>query len=150
MRNLIIILTLITTICSCSQNKKNDVKLLDSFLRNIVLNKNYSDSGLLKYFSVEESNTEIINLLKFQVEFLKNALKDNQNDYKIISHAELSKYKLSSNLEYKNYNEVFYLLSNKEIIAPLIIEGDKLISISFGIYKTESQKNKHPMIINNL
>ncbi|MEO1033671.1 MAG: hypothetical protein AAFX55_19965 [Bacteroidota bacterium] len=148
MRKTTVIIMITFLIGACAQNKNQDIKTLQAFFDEVVLTENYTNEDLLKFFNVE--NDESIALLKYQIKNLKTKFQQNSDDYQIIAHNDINNYELSSNLEYNNYDEVYYLVINEALIAPLIIKNDRLISISFALYKTLDKKNKYPMLLEEL
>ncbi|WP_296322936.1 hypothetical protein [Winogradskyella sp.] len=144
MKNKIFLLIVVLVNLNCTDEKKNDFKLLDDFIKKIVLTESHSTIDLEKYFDI--SNTKSIEILEYQIDFLKSEI-TKYNNYKIIKHSDLESKRFESNLEYKDLGNVYYLVCNGKNIAPLILKNEKLISISYALYKNESKKGKHPILL---
>lgn len=135
---------------NCSDIESQEV-LITKFVEDIILQENLDYENWKKYIDFPKKQSyegkKVINeLITNQIKLINSKIKKNNNDYEIIPYKDLEKYNLSSKIIYKDLKSVYFLLSNKAIITPIIIKKGEIIAFFNGI--TKHKRNSYPWILN--
>lgn len=142
----ILILTIVVANC---MNQKIDVKekaLIRNFLKIIVLNENFSQQELNKYFNYfdnEKNKIKALNIfVKENIKYVRGKL-INKNYHLVTQTSEI-------NFVYdKTKNEhIYHLIIKGKVITTFIVEGDKIKSFFYNVVKVNTMK-RTPFILND-
>lgn|SRR5690606_10960166 len=144
---------LVILICSsaCAQEKSKE-QLITSFINEIIIKNNVDYNDWIKYIEIVETKNQeekdaIASILIEKIKELNHALSENNNQFQIVSHNNLDKIDLVSNLKYENLSNVYYIICNKSIVAPIVIENNKIVSFFYGM--TKHRDKSYPWLLNN-
>lgn len=146
-----IILFLLICSSACSQEESRE-QFITSFINEVIIKNDVDFRDWVKYIEIvktenQEEKDAITSILTEKIKELHFVLSENDNQFQIIKHNELSKFDLVSNLRYENLSNVYYIISNDTIIAPVIVENKKITAFFFGI--TKHKDKSYPWLLNN-
>mgnify|MGYP007046303018 CR=1 FL=1 len=142
----ILILTIVVATC---MNQKFDVKektLIRNFLKTIVLNEDFSQQEMYKYFNYfdnEKNKIQALNtFVKENIKYVRGKLINKK--YHLVTHTS------EINFVYdKTKNEhIYHLIIEGEVITTFIVEGDKIKSFFYNMVKGNTMK-RTPFILND-
>lgn len=135
---------------NCGQTESQE-SLIDKFIQEVILEKKLDHKIWSKYLDFSEEQSEkgkkiVHELINKQIQRISSNIKKNDNEYSIIHYSDLKKNNLSSNLKYKDFGKVYFLIIDKKIITPIIVENEKIIAFFNGI--TKQKRNSYPWLLN--
>ena len=147
------ILTAIILLAAKTLYSQNDEVNIDSFMKNVILNKSFKVEGIDKYVTINKEvlnskKNELYQILNMNIDDIRKSLDDCGSEYKIVQHYKLEKKQLSEyRLEYNDYDKVYYVLCNQKIVTSIVIKDDKIVSFFTTLKKFENQNYK-PWLLN--
>jgi hypothetical protein len=152
MKNLFIFIISICSISGCSE-KKSERILINKFINEIKLNKEFNFLDSKKYINYKSMNLkkeEVVSLLiNENIKLLRKNLSKNDS-IKIFTHNELIKNQVNFSFNYKYYSKVYYIIGdNKNVITTIIVDSRKVIAFSYNIIKNIN-KPKTPLLLNEI
>lgn len=139
------------SLLGCKSNQNDEVKMIDSFITEIILNYNYTSNDLLKFiklnnFSDGDKKEIIFMIIDENIKFLREKLQNENMSYEILTHEEVKKQKIDFNFQFEDYSKVYHLIKNNKIITSFIFDNDKIISFSYNVIKNKKQP-KTPLLL---
>lgn len=145
---------ILIVLLACNSQKNKEL-ILNNFIEKAVLNESYDISKINEFIYVKKDsikeNTETYRLIQFNLRLLHHQL-TNIESYKIITHKEFVLQNSFKNytIDYKNLDNVYYIISENKLIAPLIInKNNKIVSFFSGKGKPLLIKNTRKVEPNN-
>lgn len=133
---------------SCQSKKISDKSIAKSFIDEVVIkNKDYNSYINLNEKISDEKMNSLNNLIKFQLEFLKNELSKGDYNYELLSHQGVINKNINTKFEYIDYSKVYHVVINNKIITSVIIDNKKVISFFYNLVKNKNS-TRTPMILN--
>lgn len=150
MKELLLILVLISSSCNSKNSEKEFIK---RFVIEIIFNDDFSFTETKKFIKygelTDEQEKNIAPLIKENVKLIKEKL-SSISDYKIFSNKELSDNSIDVNFVYKRNNDkVFHLVKNNDVITSFVLRKNRIISFSYNIRKNVNSP-KTPLILNKI
>jgi translation elongation factor EF-Ts len=136
---------------NCNNNYIDDKKMINDFVTEIILNKNYTSYELLKFIKsdnldVENKKEIMFSIIDENIKFIRKKNQKKNSEYRIISHKEIKKEKIILNFQFDDYTKVYHLVSKREVLTSFIIDNNKIISFSYNIIKNKNSY-KTPLLL---
>lgn len=132
----LMVLLAIFSLKSCSGQKK-DSEILNQFMEKVILNADYDVSQIHKYLEVPKDSllnfTETYKILKIHTTLIREQLK--HKDYQIIGYNKMNSLGLlkSYHIDYIKPNELYFLVSDENIITSFLVKNEKLTSFFMAV-----------------
>lgn len=135
----------------CKSNTNSEVKMINSFITEVILNNNYTSNDLLKFIKFNnflggDKKEFIFTIIDENVKFLRDKIQSENMNYKILSDEDVKKQKIESNFQFEDYTKVYHLITNNKIITSFVFDNDKILSFSYNIIKNKNLP-KTPLLL---
>jgi hypothetical protein len=160
MRKILILLLNLILLVSCTQ-KESDIELIDNFATKYFLNKidkidipefaSFTNLDVKFYNSLSEKQK--LDLKEYLIFMLNNAneeLKIYDYRYKIVQQQDLEHEIIKNyNIDFKNKNSIYYMISKNKIFAFFIVENGKISSFFPKGFMSINKKNIEPFLLSS-
>lgn len=135
----------------CKSKPNNEIKMINSFITEVILNNNYTTNDLFKFINlnkhtVADKKEIIFIIIHKEIKFLKQKIQLDDINYEIFSEKEVKKQKIESNFLFDDYTKVYHLLINKKVITSFVVENGKILSFSYNLIKNKNQ-SRTPLLL---
>lgn len=135
----------------CKPNPNNEIKMIDSFITEVILNNNYTTNDLLKFINLNKHSEEnkkefMFIIIDENIKFLKEKIQYDNMNYEVLSDKEVKKQKIETNFLFDDYTKVYHLLINKKVITSFVFEDGKILSFSYNLIKNKNQ-SRTPLLL---
>lgn len=140
------------TIASCCMNQKNDKKIINSFLKEIIINNDSKVENIFNFLHIQKERSTkerkfiTDTIIDENIKYLKKELKNSRNEYVVLSDSQTKEQLIDPNFVYEDYSHVYHLIIDRKVITSFIIDKNKIVSFSYNIIKNKDSKNT-PLIL---
>ena len=126
----------------CKDNFDNQKKLINSFVRDVILNNSYTSDEVLKFINLDSTSAEnkkelVLLIIDENVKFLREKIQSEDSNYLILSDKEAKKKEIDPNFQFDDYSKVYHLIIKRKVITSFVIKDNKIISFSYNIIKNK-------------
>lgn len=145
-----IIILLITVFNVSKAQINSNAKMTDDLFKMIIDYDSSKMNEIYDFLSISDKkidNDKLLRVIKLHVIVYNQSLKYCDMKYRVYQHHLIDESLLSRyRLQYKNYDNVYYVVCNDMIMTHVICENDKIISFFSGLTKG-SKKPVIPIIL---
>ena len=149
---IVVTLLFVANLSSCQS--VNNLKTVEDFFEIIVKSDSTDIQGLLELMTIKDSlleaagNDKLIEVVKAYEYLYSQSLKNCDMQYNVYQHNQIDEnLQTRYNLQYDNYENVYYVVCNNIILTSVIINEGKIVSFFTGIRKGENSP-VFPIILN--
>lgn len=147
MRHLVILLFVALLWSSCEEENTSK-KIVNSFVETTILNEEPSEKSITDFIAFnpelsKEDQVKSIELSQLVMGEIRDKIKACEHAYRIISYQELSHEPLISyKFEYSEMENVYFLICNNKVLAPIVVKNGKVVAFYTQLNKTRENSFK--------